>query len=1138
MSVRTIEVLQRYLRRLYEEAVPPEDAVLLQRFVTANDREAFELLIARYGPMVLGTARRLVADTHDAEDVFQAVFLSLARLAKSIRRGRALPAWLHKTTCRVAAKLRANRQVPGAPPPERYEQCDPADTLVWREVCAALDEELQRLPERLRSPLVLCYLSGLTRDQAAKQLGWALGTLKRRLEEGRKALRVRLERRGIAPVGLALAVLTPEALQAAVSKPLLESSLSLVFSTGVVVPATISVLVVGSATAMKGLAMKSILALLAIVAVGVGIYAGMGSADPPANAAEKRAEAEPPAGENVVQMEDPLPAGSTLRFGTSRFRYGSRVKTLAVSPNGKTAFVANDNDLPCVFDLAFGRRLFSLNWGSIEVGAFSPDGRTIVAQQGNDLCVFDAVTGKALRQIKGPLTNSWSHRLLVFTPDGKAVAVVSHEDREPRAAHIHLIDLESGKPIRDFSADKLSVMEFAFSPDGKRMASGGYDNENDNYFARLWDVETSKELRRFMHGKQGFGIASLAFSPDGKTLATLGTQAGVLLRLFDVDTGKLLKAFPKDDGVRPERGSVAFSPDGKTVAAATNSIRSYDTTTGEEQLRIDRRASDLHFTDGGKTLTAAVSGAIYRWDTATGKTLTPEAADSAVTQILVTPDGSRVITCGQYGEAYIWDGTNGKHLRRFQVGRRGTLAISPDGRFLAWPVRDESAQFTYPQTPNWIYDGSRIRLYDIAADKVVDRFPGFKGYAHDLTFTRDGKKLVTVDGHGGWVQTWNNDARKLVTVDDNGGLVRIWDFEAGKEERGFAVVTDALKKKSFRIEQSQISPDGKTVAVTYVEDTGGHLDLGRGLAGPPHERRLWDVATGKELPHFSAGNPVEKAFSPDGRFVVTAGNGVYELATGKRVTGLPYDPMMYIRAAAFSRDGRHLALAVPEYRIQIWEVATWTKRCEFKSTSDRSITLTFGPGGRLFTGNQDTTVLAWDMRPPLAAGSLTLESAWNDLARRDAAESFQSEGRFLETPADAVKFFAERIKSVETLDPKRVERLLADLDSNEFAVREAASKALAGLDEQATPYFEETLKSTDAAEVRARVTRILEQRRGAALTADQIRQIRAVMVLERIGDGEAKEVLKRWAGGAVRARLTTEAAAALKRLEAVSKVNR
>src|SRR5260370_39186311 len=139
MSVRSIEVLQRYLRRLCDEAVPPEDAVLLKRFVTANDREALELLIARHGPMVLGTARRLVANVHDAEDVFQAVFLSLARLAKTIRHGRTLPAWLHKTTCRVAAKVRKHR-VSGSkePPPEPCENIDSGSGLVCREVCQAI----------------------------------------------------------------------------------------------------------------------------------------------------------------------------------------------------------------------------------------------------------------------------------------------------------------------------------------------------------------------------------------------------------------------------------------------------------------------------------------------------------------------------------------------------------------------------------------------------------------------------------------------------------------------------------------------------------------------------------------------------------------------------------------------------------------------------------------------------------------------------------------------------------------------------------------------------------------------------------------------------------------------------------------
>jgi len=1126
---------------LCDEAVPPEDGVLLNRFVTVQDRDAFELLIARHGPMVLGTARRLVDHSHDAEDVFQAVFLSLARLAKTIRHGCTLPAWLHKTTWRIATRVRKNRLAGSTEPrAEPYESVAPEAQMVWQEIRQALDEELQHLPERWRSPLLLCYLSGLSRDEAARQLGWSLGTLKRRLDKGRKALRIRLDRRGIAAVGLALTVLVPETLQATVSNSLFESTLSMTFSTGTVAPATISALVLRSATTTKGFAMKSTFALLAAIAIGVGIYAGTGNADPPTNSDDKKASVKPADGENVVQMEDPLPAGSTFRFGTSRFRYGSRIKTLAVSPDGKTALAANDNDTPRVFDLVTGQVLFSLNYGNVEVGTFSRDGRWLVLKQGNELCVFDPVTGKLVRTIKSSRTDSWLDGVLEFTPDGKAIAMST------QAKFIHLIDFDSGKTVRDFKVENLesgvprdfpSVLDAAFSPDGKLLATGGYDNDKGNYFARLWDLETGKEIRRFMHGKQGSGVRSLAFSPDGKTLATLGTQAGVLLRLFDVDTGKLLKAFPKDDGVRPDRGSVAFSPDGKTVAAATNSIRLYDSTTGEERLRIDRRASDLHFTDDGKTLTAAVAGAIYRWDTVTGKTLTPEAADSSVASIFVTPDGSRVITCGQYGEAHIWDGKSGKHLRRFPVGRRGTLTMSPDGRFLAWPVRDESAQFTYPQTPNWIYDGSRIRLYDIAADRFVDRFPAFKGDAHNLAFTSDGKKLVTADGYGGWVQTWHNDAKKVVTEDDNGGRVRVWNFESGKEERSFALVTAALKKKSYRLAETQLSAAGKAVVVTYVEDTGGVHDLGKGLAGPPHETRVWDVATGTELPKFDGDNLA--AFSYDGRFVLTRGNNsVWEMATGKRVAALAADPMVYIRAADFSPDGRYLAIAVPEDRIQIWEVATWTKRTEFKGNGDHYITLTFGPNGQLYTGHHDTTVLVWDLRPPHVADSVSLESAWNDLATREASASFQSEGRFSTASADTVKLFAEKIQPATVLDLKQIQRWLTDLGNNEFAVREAASQALCGLDHRAIPYLENTLKTATSAEVRERANKILEHHRRTPLTAEQLRQIRAVTLLERIGDGDSKKLLKNWADGPASALLTEEAAAALKRLEAVSKANR
>jgi hypothetical protein len=289
------------------------------------------------------------------------------------------------------------------------------------------------------------------------------------------------------------------------------------------------------------------------------------------------------------------------------------------------------------------------------------------------------------------------------------------------------------------------------------------------------------------------------------------------------------------------------------------------------------------------------------------------------------------------------------------------------------------------------------------------------------------------------------------------------------------------------------------------------------------------VATGKELPELSGGHPV--AFSPDGRLVVTTGGHVCHVATGKRVAALPDG--ISIGRAVFSPDGHSLATAVSGGVLQIWEVATWTKRNEFKGGHrDEVTTLAFAPGGQLLSGSLDTTVLAWDMRPPRVADSVSLDVAWNALAARDAGESFRSEGRFLSSPADTAKYFAERLKPVEAPDPKRVQRWLADLDSDQFAVREAASNALGELDQQAIPYLESTLKSTESAEVRDRVNRILERLWGAATPLEQLRQVRAVVVLERLGDGASKNLLEQWAGGPAGVRLTREAAAALKRREA------
>ena len=175
------------------------DQQLMERFCREQDQAAFAALVERHGGMVFAVCRRILGHVQDAEDACQATFLVLARKAASIRRTNSLPSWLHRVAYHVAADLsrdiarRHGREEPATDIPA----ADTTDEMTWREVRAVLDEELHRLPERYRVPLILCYLEGKTRDEAAHELGCGLGTLKGRLERGRERLRGRLVRRGV-----------------------------------------------------------------------------------------------------------------------------------------------------------------------------------------------------------------------------------------------------------------------------------------------------------------------------------------------------------------------------------------------------------------------------------------------------------------------------------------------------------------------------------------------------------------------------------------------------------------------------------------------------------------------------------------------------------------------------------------------------------------------------------------------------------------------------------------------------------------------------------------------------------------------------------------------------------------------------
>jgi RNA polymerase sigma factor (sigma-70 family) len=199
---RLDEVLRRVAGAARRFAAAP-DREVLGRFVADRDEAAFAELVRRHGGMVLGVCRRALGNTPDAEDACQATFLVLARKAAAVRRGDAVGSWLYGVARRVALRLRtatARRRGREGPLAE-LPGPDTTAEATWRDGLRVLDEELSRLPDAYRAPLVLCYLEGRTQDEAARQLGWTIGTFRGRLERGRACLRTRLTRRG---VGLAV----------------------------------------------------------------------------------------------------------------------------------------------------------------------------------------------------------------------------------------------------------------------------------------------------------------------------------------------------------------------------------------------------------------------------------------------------------------------------------------------------------------------------------------------------------------------------------------------------------------------------------------------------------------------------------------------------------------------------------------------------------------------------------------------------------------------------------------------------------------------------------------------------------------------------------------------------------------------
>jgi len=275
------------------------DGELLERFVTRRDEAAFAAIVERHGPMVLGVCRRTLRNNHDAEDAFQASFLVLARKASSVEPREMVANWLYGVAFQTAVKARAiairqrarERQTEGMPEPEAAPQTG------WDELQPLLDEELSRLPDKYRVPIVLCLLEGMSHREAASRLGWPEGTLSGRLSRTKALLASRLARRGLAFSGGSLFALmsqnsasasVPASLMSATARTACLFAAGQAVATGEIVALTQGVL---TSMLLSNIMMRSSVVMGLTVIVGLASGATLfGNQNPPEKGSEPPAQ--------------------------------------------------------------------------------------------------------------------------------------------------------------------------------------------------------------------------------------------------------------------------------------------------------------------------------------------------------------------------------------------------------------------------------------------------------------------------------------------------------------------------------------------------------------------------------------------------------------------------------------------------------------------------------------------------------------------------------------------------------------------------------------------------------------------------------------------------------------------------------